>query len=681
MARSTLRRVTLLGLLVTGILVAFEALASAANPPPAPTVTNPAHANSTVLVASQPINFTGTVTGPLGPSDQIFVIYNDGSADPPQICTIPLATTNWSCTSNRTFAVGTYEIDVEWFATAPSFNSQTSPKTVLHVDVVTSLPAPTPTPPTPTPTPKPSPKPTHAVVPPVVVPPPPQSTPSPTPSPTPLPTKTPKTATPTPTPTPTQTPIPTPSPVVTPAPVHHGLAPWLPTEHPRVVLGLGIAAFAMISVIGAGGLALSGPTALAAVRLEVAGGAAAAAGGHKSGKGSVTSAKVKSAKFSGEDSGAGDKSRTWRWPGWAAVDALSLNVPVWLATRSPLTARVLADGSYLRAMLGSAWVLGGGVGLWLGIVAGRQNHGLPLAPSIAVTTTLLVLAIVDATWGGAAVLGFLGAVLASPSHQLGFAPQLRSFLGLAALWFAIPLIAAASRPFRRIVGGGKPYAWDRMADAVIAALFAGWATQKVVKGLPGLSGLDLPIAHHADELALIAMGVTVARVVVEELAAWRYPLRLLAVSIGKLPRPGRRQQYLAVWVRTALFVFLAAAFIGNCWQLWVGTALFVLPQVLSIYEDAFPNFERLHRLLPVGVFKTLLMLIVGALFGELVFSILKQPESMLRNGFVLLSLPGLALSLIGLFGHDGPDPHWTWKTQVLGVGIVVVTVYLVVVGW
>ncbi|MCW2799841.1 MAG: hypothetical protein JWQ70_1313, partial [Aeromicrobium sp.] len=132
---------------------------------------------------------------------------------------------------------------------------------------------------------------------------------------------------------------------------------------------------------------------------------------------------------------------------------------------------------------------------------------------------------------------------------------------------------------------------------------------------------------------------------------------------------------------TGMFVFMASAFLGNCWQLWVGAVLFAIPQILSIYERKFPNSTRLHGLMPVGVLKTLVMLIIGTYFARLVFSMLHSPESVLRNGFLLLSLPGLALSLLGLFGHDGADPKWTWPRQALGTLILGATVALVVTGW
>ena len=678
--------VRLLGLaLLAAGWVAFAVAPAYAGPPPAPTVTTPSGSTVTVLLAAQPIHFAGTVTGPVVAGvDRVFVVHNDSSADPPQICNIVLSTTDWACDSSATFAVGTYHIDVSWFANDPSF-SGAAQKTTITVHVVpNSTPTPTPTP-THTHTVTPTPTPTHAPAPP----PPPTHAQAPVPTPNPTVSAT-ASATTTRTPTRTATPVPPPPPAFTPAPpVEPGYLRWLPTDHPKIVLGIGIAVFTVLALIGPAGLALSGATGAASAALTmtsgvVAGAAvagAAAARSHKAGKGSVASASTKSAAFSGVGAGRGDQSRSWRWPGWQGIDAFSVAVPRWLAPRSPLTARVLADGSYLRAIFGSAWLLGCPLGLVLGVIAGRHNDGLPVPPTPALTAVLLALAILDAAWGAAGLVGFGIVMLAAPSHLVGFAPQVRSFLGLAALWFAIPLIAAAARPFRRDVSHGARYAWDRCADTVIAALFAGWAVQKVVRGLPGLSGLDLPIARHSGQLAVLAMITVVARVALEEWAARGYPLRLAAVSIGKLPPPGGGQRYFATLVRTALFVFLAVAFIGNCWQLWVGAALFVLPQVLGMYDRSFPNSDRLHRLLPVGVLKTLVMLLIGTFFAEWIFSWLHDPSRMLRDGFVLLSLPGLMLSLISMFGHDGPDQRWTWQRQALGVFIVALTAGLVLTGW
>ena len=279
-----------------------------------------------------------------------------------------------------------------------------------------------------------------------------------------------------------------------------------------------------------------------------------------------------------------------------------------VATHRPHPRRRRIRPGDLRVRLGVR-----AAGLGLGLVAAHDTGGMPIPPAFTLTAVLLALAVFDATWGAAGVVGFGLGMMIWRSSELGFALSVRSFLGLAALWFAIPLIAAASRPFRRSIGEGRKYAWDRLADAVIATLIAGWAVQKTVGGLPGLSGLDLPIAERADALAIVAMAAVITRVLIEELAVWRYPLRLGAVATGKLPFAGPRQRLFATGLRTFLFVFLAYAFIGSCWQLWVGAVLFFVPQVLSIYERSFPNSERLNAILPEGIVKVLVMLVVGVL--------------------------------------------------------------------
>ena len=672
MNRLAARLLALLGLLSLWFLLAPAA--QALPPPSPPTVTAPIGSDVTIQVSEQPMHFAGTVSGPISGFDQLHVdrLPTPAEPDPPELCNFVLSSTTWSCDSSApSIAIGDYTLRVVWLAFDPSFDG-TFGTTDITLHVIADVVVPPANPPT-TPPPVHHPKPEPAVVP----------TPVPTVAPTTEPT-------PEPSPEPTEAPVALAPPVeiipglpVAPAEVSTPLKAWDPTDHPRQVLTLGVATFAILTLIGPTGLAVSSMAGVGIAAAAGAAGAAAAAGGGGGSRksGSVKSAKVKMTKFSGDGSGRGDQSRTWQLPGWEKVDAWSLSVPVWLATRSPLTARILADGSYLRAIFSTAWVLLVLAGGYLGLVAAHQTNGVPIAPSVALTTALVVIAIFDATAGAMGVLGFLAGMFIWRGNDLGAVTTMRSFLGLAALWFAIPLIAAATRPFRRSTVVGSKYAWDRVADTVIGTLTAGWAVQKTIGGMPGLSGLDLPIADRAGTIALIAMAAVVTRVLVEEFAAWRYPLRLSAVEKSKMPFAGTRQRIFATGLRTVLFVFLSIAFIGNCWQLWVGAALFLVPQVLSIYERKFPNSERLHGLLPGGIFKTLLMLIVGSFFAKLVFSILSNPDSMLRNGFTLMTIPGLILSALGLFGHDGPDPKWTWPRQFVGLGILGAILYLVFTGF
>lgn len=666
MKRTALRVLAIMGMLMMWFVLGSPAQAI---PAPAPVFTTPATSDFTIHVTSeQPIHFEGTVAGPVAAFDKVFVTnFTANPGDPPIICRDDTVDPGgaWSCDTTTPIALGDWEIHSNWFANDPGFSGLPT-QAILTMHVVPEvIPPPPPPPPTTNPPHVPSTPPTPAQI---FVPPPSLPTTAPPPAPV------------------VEPPVVTlPEPLVPglpdlPTPTSDLPGPWDPSDHPHEVLTLGVATFAILAMVGPTGLAASSAAALALAATAGAAASAAAAGGSRK-SGSVKAAKVKMNKFSGPGSGRGDQSRTWQLPGQEKMDAWSLSVPVWLATRSPLTARILADGSYLRAIFSTAWTLLVLAGGCLGLVAAHQTNGVPIAPSVGLTTALLVIAIFDAAAGAAGVLGFLLGMFIWRGNDLSGVTTMRSFLGLAALWFAIPLIAAATRPFRRDTVAGSKYAWDRIADTVIGTLTAGWAVQKTIGGMPGLSGLDLSIAHHADKIALIAMIAVVSRVVVEEFSAWRYPLRLQAVEQGKMPFAGMGQRWFATGLRTVLFVFLAIAFIGNCWQLWVGAVLFLVPQLLSIYERKFPNSERLHGLLPGGIFKTLLMLIIGSVFAKLVFSILTNPDSMLRNGFILMTIPGLILSALGLFGHDGPDPKWTWPRQLLGVAILGAILYLVFTGF
>jgi len=71
------------------------------------------------------------------------------------------------------------------------------------------------------------------------------------------------------------------------------------------------------------------------------------------------------------------------------------------------------------------------------------------------------------------------------------------------------------------------------------------------------------------------------------------------------------------------------------------------------------------------------MLFVGAVVGAVVLSHLSSGLDAIRNSFVLLSLPGLALSLLELFGREGPERELRWHHQLLGIPILLFGVLLV----
>jgi hypothetical protein len=374
----------------------------------------------------------------------------------------------------------------------------------------------------------------------------------------------------------------------------------------------------------------------------------------------------------------GDRSRTWRWPATSSLDALSAVLPVGLATRSSMLARVTADGVYARSMLGAASVVWPVTGLVLGVLAVSDVGGEALPPATALTIAIAMLGVLDATAGLIAVLTF--AVGVAAFGGLDSAPALRTLLGLCSLWFVVPVMAGAARPLRRLPASNRQEAWDRAADFVIASLVGAWAVQQIVSALPTLAGKDdLPIAAHADAAALWVLLALAIRIAAETLAAYLYPRRLARVQPRDLPPPRRLQRLASAAGRAAVFVFVATVVVGSAWQLWVGAALFVVPEVLSVYRDRLPQFAWLSRVRPRGLAEVVVVLLVTTAIGALLLSSDYDPRTIVPNGFVILSLPGFILSMLGLFTLDDERPLG-WRHRLAGVPLLALAVAIVLGG-
>ncbi len=370
----------------------------------------------------------------------------------------------------------------------------------------------------------------------------------------------------------------------------------------------------------------------------------------------------------------GDRSRTWGWPGTRATDRVSSALPVRLAARSPLIARVVADGTYLRAMLGSASLLVLLAGAILGVAAVHDTGGDALPPVATLTIAIAVLGVLDAAAGLFAVVIFFGGVLLLGG--LDSNADARTLLGLSLMWFVVPVLAGAARPLRRAPTRGLAESWDRAADFVIASLIGAWAVKSITEALPGLAGLQLPIADYANTAALAVLVALVVRMTAETITSHLYPQRLTDAEASHFPDPSALQRLGACLLRATLFVYFAIVVVGSSWQLWVGTALFAIPQILSIFEERLPRWPALARALPKGLVETVVMLLVVTVLGALLVDANSDAPDFLANSFVILSIPGFVLSLAGLVGRDADEPELDWPRRVGGVVVLAFGVLL-----
>jgi hypothetical protein len=464
------------------------------------------------------------------------------------------------------------------------------------------------------------------------------------------------------------------------APVGQVFASYDPRADPAKTVGIVVAAFTLLQLgASTGGLALARRGGGARTTRPRRSGQRGSKPGSDSEPEPDSSYDSVGVEFLSAGLGAvavGDRSRTWSWPGTRKLDALSVTLPARLSRRSPLLARVIADGTYLRAILGSASLLALLAGLALGVAALRDTGGDALPPAAALTIAIAVLGVLDAGAGLAAVLTFtIGVLVLGGVHS---SADLRLMLSLDALWFSVPLLAGAARPLRRAPTRGLGESWDRAADFVIASLIGAWAVNKIILALPGVAGRHLAIAEHADTAAYCVLAALVVRLAAETVAAHLYPRRLDTAEPGDVPQPGAVQRLGASALRTALFVFFAYIVVGSGWQLWAGAALFIIPQVLAVYAERFPSSPALSDVLPRGLLELVLMLFVATAVGALLLATMNEhSKTFLANSFVILALPGFLLSLLGLFGREGDEGPIGWGKRIAGLAILITGVLLV----
>jgi hypothetical protein len=434
---------------------------------------------------------------------------------------------------------------------------------------------------------------------------------------------------------------------VPPAPLA-GDIQFVPTSHRTVILaataGVTAAAAAVASGLG-GGLAFGG------------GGPAPTGGGSGGSRGPAGAALegVELERLEGEsrDDGPGDRSRFWRWPGTGFLDRWSRSLPRRVARVSPVAGRVMIDGDYLRAMLGSVWIGLCLASIGLGAYASASSGWYAVPPSLGLFLAILALGVLDSLLGFLAGAAFL--LCSAFAGHLSSAPELRLSMGLVLVWFAVPLAASALRPLRRTVALRFDAVWERAADLVVCGLFAAWVADKMTSALSGLSGVELPINHHVGTIVIAVLAFVAFRIVVETTVAHFFPGRLAAVRHEGRLNSGRLQKFASLIAQIVIFIFIAVAILGASWALFVGTAIFFTPLVLELFEHRMPKSRAVARWKPNVILTWTLIICVGVLLGELLKHTIHQGRLVEQIGFILLPVPVLAFWMLELFEEHEED--------------------------
>jgi hypothetical protein len=387
---------------------------------------------------------------------------------------------------------------------------------------------------------------------------------------------------------------------------------------------------------------------------------------------SVSSGALKLLK---NEPGRGDLSKTWDNRFTDKSDFLFVSLAHRFNRFSPLLTRTIQDGNTVRAMIGSWAALLMPIGLILGIIAVINTGGQSLPPAWTIVALIMSVAIFDAFAGF--VAGFVFFLAALVTGNITNRPELLTTIGVMVLFFAPALLASAFRPFRRLVRN-QDDRWERITDYALATLLTFWVITKMVAAMNGLARLELPITDYGTELALIAAGLLLIRVALEDIAVEQYPMRLRALHV-EIRKPSQTQKVRSLAFKIFVFFIMAAPFVGSTLNLVLGTLIFAIPQITSLsLEDNLPK-KKLY--LPKGVFKTVVMIFVMALASNLIEGAFSSPEAFLKWSFVVMALPGFFLHYLDAI-TDAPESDW--KTTEKGrmiyrVGGVIVFVLMVLV--
>ena len=347
--------------------------------------------------------------------------------------------------------------------------------------------------------------------------------------------------------------------------------------------------------------------------------------------------------------GIGDRSITWRAPLTDKLDSAIIGATLRVSSIAPLLGKILNDASYLRAMLGSLSFLSVPAGIFLGLQALISNNQQPMPPSWQIFSAIAVLSIFEALGGLVSVLVFtLGVFISGNANSLN---EILTVLAISAMCVSPAIMAGSFRPFRRKLSQNENL-WERGADYLLAAILTNWTFVGFINSLNVIAAKQLAITGHASRIGFVIGAGVILRMVFEDLATYLYPSRSSKFAINP-PKPSNRQQYISNVIKAFIFGLVMESFIGLGIPLIIGTIFFILPNIVKLsFGNKLPRSRIVHITLPKGGVRIVVMTLLGTLFAKLSEHIFKNPEDFLTWGFVLLSIPGLVIAILGLLSDE-----------------------------
>jgi len=470
-------------------------------------------------------------------------------------------------------------------------------------------------------------------------------------------------------------------------------APVAPLDNPAAVVTTAVAGLTVATVIGAAaGAGGSGSSGGSDGSEGSEGGSDGDAGGgleaevrrrKKLRRRELSAGGLWDARFVPDGNAIGDRSWLYRAPGLAVMDTIAYTSTAAVASKSPLLSRCLGDSAPIQAMFGSLSALLPIASLILGTIAGFSVDGIAQPAAVGIMVALILIGIFDAFAGILAAVAFT--LVVAFSGGIIDASSVRTLAGIGLLIVGPGVIGGSFRDIRRPSVAGSVEVWERLTDLVVVPLLGAWVTYNIVGALPGLGGTAFPIADSASLLAYVVLGGLVAKILVEESAARWFPERMDALTPDEPDEAPNSQRIISALLRMGTFAFISAAFVGNVWQLWVASLLFLVPALTEVVAERFPNSPKLWQALPEGVPLIAFMLIISWAVSAALVTALGESPDYAQTMFLILAVPGFVLALLGVVGRDPREGDTRWYQRpsmtpfyrIGGIVVLIATTYLV----
>lgn len=380
-----------------------------------------------------------------------------------------------------------------------------------------------------------------------------------------------------------------------------------------------------------------------------------------------------------ETDGAGpvDRLRIWRVGALTALDKPLTNWIERVAQVSPVLSRVLNDGSYLRALIGSLMGLAYFAAVVLGVAA--VDTGAPsLAASGKVGLLVLIMAFgtLDALFGIVAMTAFaITSMVALPVSGIG---DIRYLVAMFILGFAPSIMATTFRKIRRPAIENLSDAWERVIDLALIGFISVLTVMSLVGSVSAFTGATVPISNDTRSIAFAIAAVAVGRVVLEELAAKLAPSRLNRLNPTEVPPTFAWQPWASLVLKFATLILMIGGMVGMGWHLWVGAFLIFLPGIIGMVFPNLPSVRWIHEFIPGGIGALAFATLISAWSGQFVNAWLGKSELYGQLSFILIPLPVILISIIGMFAKQ-EDKLWQrtgkkWVAIAGGIAVFVFTV-------